>query len=158
MPGVIESYIHTGNQIGVLVELNCQSKIAAKTTEFKTLAKEIAMQIAASPKVRYIKIDEIPDRIIRQIELTSEGDRDLLAQYLQALSLYDQFYLRDDNITIADLIKLNIIKLSENIAVKRFQRFAVEDGDLSSDPSSGVPANPLPNSPNPLTDEAETDF
>ncbi len=71
MPGVIESYVHTGNQIGALVELNCQSqrllrrettepaltvgKIIAKTSELKTLAKEIAMQIVASPKVQYIK-------------------------------------------------------------------------------------------------------
>ena len=55
MPGVIESYVHTGNQIGALVELNCQSKITAKTSELKTLAKEIAMQIVASPKVQYIK-------------------------------------------------------------------------------------------------------
>ena len=158
MPGTIESYIHTGNQIGVLVELNCQSKIAAKTAEFKTLATEIAMQIAASPKVSYVRIDEIPDRIVRQIELASQGDRDTLAQHLQSLSLYDQFYLRDDSITIEDLIKLNITKLSENIAVKRFQRFIVEDENLPSDPGGGVPANPLPNSPTPLTDEAEIDI
>ena len=154
MPGVIESYIHTGNQIGVLVELNCQSKIAAKTAEFKTLAKEIAMQIAASPNVCYVKIDEIPNGVVRQIESTSQGDRDSLARYLQALSLYDQFYLRDRSITIEDLIKLNIIKLSESIAVKRFQRFTIED-EMPSDPSGGVPVNPSPNSPTPLTNKAE---
>lgn len=158
MPGIIESYIHTGNQIGVLVELTSQSKIAAKTSEFKTLAKEIAMQIAASPKVRYVQIDEIPQNVVRQIELTLKGDQDFLVQHLQALSLYNQFYMRDRTITIEDLIKLNITKLSENIAVKRFQRFVVEDNNSPSNPSGGIPANPLPNSPTPLTDEAETNF
>ena len=89
MPGVIESYVHTGNQIGVLVELSCQSQIAAKTAELKTLAKEIAMQIAASPQVRYVEIDEIPRSVIRQIELVLEENNDSLSQYLQELSLYD---------------------------------------------------------------------
>lgn len=157
MPGVIESYVHTGNQIGVLVELNCQSQIAAKTAELKTLAREIAMQIAASPKVRYVKIEEIPRSVIRRIELTSESDDDTLSQYLQALSLYDQFYLRDRSLTIEDLIKLTITKLSENISVKRFQRFAIEDNSPPN-PSGGVPANPLPDAPTPLAEEAELDL
>ena len=155
MPGVVESYIHTGNQIGVLVQLNCQSKITAKTAEFKTLATEIALQIAASPGVRYIRAEDISNNVVRQLELAARGDRNLLAQYLQALNLYEQFYLRDRSITIEDLIKLNITKLGEKIMVKRFQRFAVEE-DLPSDPTGGVSLNPLPNSPSPLTGEAET--
>ena len=156
MPGVIESYVHTGNQIGVLVELNCESKIAAKTAELKTLAKEIAMQIAAIPQVRYVKIDEIPRSVVRQIELTSEGNNDSVSQYLQTLSLYDQFYLRDRSQTIEDLIRLTITKLSENVVVRRFQRFVVED-NYPPNPSGGVPTNPLP-TPSPLTEEAELDF
>ncbi len=160
MPGVIESYVHTGNQIGALVELNCQSKITAKTSELKTLAKEIAMQIVASPKVQYIKIDDIPDRIVRQIgqDLALKGDRVTLEQSLQAISLHDQFYLRDNSITIEDLIKLSIVQLSENIRVKRFQRFAIDDDNSPSDPSGGVPSYPLPNSPNPLNSETEIDI
>ena len=157
MPGLIESYIHTGNQIGVLVELNCQSKITAKTAEFKALASAIAMQIAASPQVRYVNFDKIPQSVVQQIEQISKGDRDLFSQYLQELSLYDQFYLRDRSITVEDLIKLNITKLSENITVKRFQRFVVED-DSPSNPSGGVAIDPAPNSPNPLAGEVELDF
>ena len=68
MPGIVESYIHTGNQIGVLVELRCQTKTTAMTSEFKTLAIEIAMQIAASPSVEYVRANDISDRVIQQIE------------------------------------------------------------------------------------------
>lgn len=160
MPGIIESYIHTGNQLGVLVELNCQTKITAITSEFKTLATEIAMQIAANPSVRYVSTDDIPDRIIRQAELESKGDREDLQQCLQAISLYDQFYIRDNSITVEDLIKLRAVQLSEDITVKRFSRFAIEDSNDSNPPNesnSGVPSNPVPNSPSPLTEEAELD-
>lgn len=159
MPGIIESYIHTGSQIGVLVELNCQNQTTAMTSEFKTLAKEIAMQIAANPNVQYIKTSDISDRVIRQVkESVSKSDREAFKQHLQAMSLYDQFYIRDNSLTIEDLIKLRAVQLSENIAVKRFSRFAIEDSNDSnppSDPSGGVPSNPFPNSPTPLTSEAE---
>lgn len=161
MPGIIESYIHTGNQLGVLVELSCQTKITATTSEFKTLATEIAMQIAANPNVRYVSTEDIPARIIRQIELELKSDRHALQQRLQAISLYDQFYIRDNSLTVEDLIKLRAVQLSENITVKRFSRFAIEDSNDSnppSDPSGGVPSSPVPNSPSPLTEEAELDI
>ena len=161
MPGAINSYIHTKNQIGALVELNCQSKITAMTEEFQTLAREIAMQIVACPKVRYVKIDDIPARIIIQIKrkYPSLEQYEALQQYLRIISLYDQLYIRDSSITIEDLIKLNISQLGEHITVKRFSRFAIADDDsnLDSDPGSGVPANPLPGSPAPLASEAEID-
>lgn len=163
MPGVIKSYIHTRNQIGALVKLNCQNKVTAMTSEFQTLAQEIAMQVAACPRVRYVRSSEIPDRVIRQIEqkLALETQPfETLQQYLRSISLYDQFYLRDNSITIEDLIKLRMTQLSENITVNRFVRFAIEDSNDSnppSDPSSGVPIDPVPNSPTPLASEAEID-
>ena len=160
MPGVVNSYIHTGNQIGALVELSCQNKVTAITAEFLALAREIAMQIVAYPKVRYVKIDEIPARTVIQLirKYPSLEQHEALQQYLKQFSLYDQFYIRDSSITIEDLIKLNISQLGEHITVKRFSRFAIEDsGDSNpgSDPGSGVPANPLPGSPTPLASEAE---
>ena len=155
MSGIIESYIHTGNQIGVLVELRCQTKTTAMTSEFKTLAKEIAMQIAASPEVEYIKTEDISDRIIRQLQQYA-SKAEAFQQRLRAISLYDQLYIRDNSITIEDLIKLSIAQLSENITVKRFARFAIESDDSNpSDPNGGVPANPFPISPTPLKSEAE---
>ena len=161
MPGVIDSYIHTANQVGALVELNCQSKITAMTEEFQTLAREIAMQIVACSEVRYVKIDDIPARIIIQIKrkYPSLEQYEALQQHLRTISLYDQLYIRDSSITIEDLIKLNISQLGENITVKRFSRFAIADDDSNpdSDPGSGVPTNPFPTSPTPLTNEAEMD-
>ena len=158
MPGIVESYIHTGNQIGVLVELRCQTKTTAMTSEFKTLATEIAMQIAASPDVKYIRTNDISDRVIQQLEkqLALDAESETFKQRLQSISLYDQFYIRDNSITIEDLIKLSIAQLAENITVSRFARFAIESDDYNPpDPNSGVPANPLPNSPTPLASEAE---
>ena len=126
MPGVVDSYIHTGNQIGALVELNCQNKVTAMTEEFQALAREIAMQIVACPKIRYVKIDDIPARMIIQIKrkYPSLDQYEALQQYLRTTNLYDQLYIRDSSITIEDLIKLNISQLGENITVKRFSRFA----------------------------------
>ena len=159
MSGIVESYIHTGKQIGVLVELRCQTKTTAMTSEFKTLATEIAMQIAASPDVEYIRTNDISDRVIRELEkqLTLEGESEAFKQRLRSISLYDQFYIRDNSITIEDLIKLSIAQLAEEITVRRFARFAIESDDRNPpDPNNGVPANPLPNSPTPLASEAET--
>ena len=67
MPDVINSYIHTANQVRALAELHCQNKVTAMTAEFQNLAREIAMQIVAYPNVRYVRIDDIRDRINRQI-------------------------------------------------------------------------------------------
>ena len=159
MPGIIESYIHTGKQIGVLVELRCQTKTTAMTLEFKTLATEIAMHIAASPDVEYIRTSDISDRVIRELEkqLTLEAESEAFKQCLRSISLYDQFYIRDNSITIEDLIKLSIAQLAEEITVRRFARFAIESDDGNPpDPNDGVPANPLPNSPTPWASEAET--
>ena len=163
MPGVIESYIHTKNQIGSLIEINCQTKVTAMTPEFQTLAREIAMQVAACPKVKYIRVSDISDRLIWQIRQRFSPQlqqSEELEQYLRTICLYDQLYIRDNSITIEDLIKLRMTQLGENITVKRFSRFAIEDSnDLNppDDPGSGVPSNPIPSSPQPMTSEAEID-
>ena len=163
MPGAIESYVHTGNQIGVLVEVNCQNNLTATTSEFKTLAKEIALQIAACPNVRYVKISDIPLSVIKQVsEQIKQEDKkqEILQECLQEMCLYDQIYIRDESLTVEDLIKLRIAQLSENITIGRFARFVKNESnnyDPPSDPDSGVPSNPFPNSPNPLTEEAELD-
>ncbi len=92
--GIIDSYIHVGGRVGVLLELLCETDFVAKTSEFKNLAHELCMQAAAmNPK-----------------------DVD---------SLLKQEYIRDNSMTVADLIKSIIAKLGENIKVKRFQRFEV---------------------------------
>ena len=99
--GVIDSYVHAG-RIGAMIELNCETDFVARTDDFKILAREIAMQVAATN----------PSRISSQ-ESSTDGDVPLL----------DQPYIRDPNKTVQDLVTEAIAKLRENIVVRRFARF-----------------------------------
>lgn len=136
--GLIESYIHAGSRIGVLLELNCETDFVARHEEFQLLAKNIAMQIAACPDVHYVSVADIPEDIIsheRKIEISKEdleGKPDSIRQAivkgrvekrLKELSLLDQAFIRDSNLLIRDLIDQKISLLGENIKICRFQKF-----------------------------------
>jgi len=141
--GVIESYIHMGGKLGVMVEVNCETDFVARRPEFQELAKNIAMQIAASPLVEYVSLQSIPVDIVEK-EKEIESSKDDLAKKpkeikekivegriqkrLKELTLLDQFFIRDSSITIDELIKQNISKLGENIQVRRFERFVLGEG------------------------------
>jgi elongation factor Ts len=141
--GVIESYIHMGGKLGVIVEVNCETDFVARRPEFQELAKNIAMQIAASPSVEYISINNIPVEVVTR-EKESESSKEDLAKKpaeikekivegriqkrLKELTLLDQFFIRDSSITIDELVKQNISKLGENIQVRRFERFVLGEG------------------------------
>ncbi len=172
MPGVIESYIHTGNRVGVLVEVNCETEWTARTSELRDLAKNIAMQVAACPNVKYIKASDIPADVVEKekaIEMTRDdlsGKQDFITEkivqgriekHTQEMCLLAQPYIRDQSITVADLIKLCIAQLGENIQVRRFVRFILDESTNPPPPSSGsgIKRKPLPNPPDPLAAEAE---
>ena len=141
--GLVESYIHTGGRVGVLVEINCETDFVARRDEFKTLARDIAMQIAACPNVEVVRTSEIPQASIdreREIEM---GREDLakkpenirtkivdgrIEKRLKELSLLDQPFIKDQNITIEELIKQSVATLGENIQVRRFSRFTLGEG------------------------------
>jgi elongation factor Ts len=121
--GVIEPYIHAGGRIAAMVEVNCETDFVARTTDFKNLAHDVAMQIAAmSP--RYVSEEEIPAEAWEELE-REFGDR---AKALAAVSLLDQPFIKDAKLTIRDLVKAGIGKLGENIVVRRFARFEVGAG------------------------------
>lgn len=105
--GIIESYIHTGGRIGALIEVNCETDFVARTDEFRTLARELAMQVASMDP---------------QSVGTIEGDS------AEGGALLNQEYIRDSRKTIRDLIKETIGKVGENIQVSRFHRFEVGTG------------------------------
>jgi elongation factor Ts len=112
--GLIESYIHAGGRIGVLVELNCETDFVARTDEFKNLAREIALQVAgANP--RFLSKDEVPEDVKQQEHLSDEE--------VEAQSLLSQPYIRDQSHTIQQLITETIAKTGENVRVRRFARF-----------------------------------
>jgi elongation factor Ts len=141
--GVIESYIHMGGKLGVIVEVNCETDFVARRAEFQELAKNIAMQIAACPSVEYITTSSIPTEIVQKEKDTEAGKEDLakkpkeikekivegrIQKRLKEMSLMDQYFIRDSSITIEELIKQNIAKLGENIQIRRFERFVLGEG------------------------------
>ncbi len=141
--GLVDSYIHTGGRIGVLVEVNCQTDFVARNEAFKALVRDIAMQIAACPNVEYIKIDDIPAELVQKEKDLELGRDDLakkpdnikekivqgrIEKRLKELTLVDQPFIKDQSITVDELIKKNIATLGENIQVRRFVRFILGEG------------------------------
>lgn len=141
--GVIQAYIHMGGKLGVLVELNCETDFVARNPDFQELARSVAMQIAASPSVQFVKSTDIPQSVI-DAEKESELNKDDLGnkpkdikekivegriqKKLKEMSLIDQAFIRDPNITVEELIKQNISILGENIQIRRFERFVLGEG------------------------------
>lgn len=136
--GLISTYVHTGSKLGVMVEVNCETDFVSKGDKFAELSKAIAMQIAASPSVDFVRTEEIDDAVIaaeRKAEMNSEdlaGKPDnikekmvegRLAKILKQKVLMEQPYIKDPNMTVEDFVKGYISTLGENIQVARFVRF-----------------------------------
>lgn len=133
--GLVISYVHPGNRIGVLVEINCETDFVARTDEFQRMAKDIAMQVAASSP-QYLTPGDIPADVLekeREILKASSGNKpeNILAKivegklekfYSQAC-LMRQPFIKEEKVTIEEYVKGNIAKLGENIVVKRFVRY-----------------------------------
>lgn len=140
--GVVESYIHGGGRIGVLVEINCETDFVAKTDNFKALARDIALQIAAvSPK--YIRWEEVPlaeiekERSILRAQVASENKPEKviekmiegrIGKYYEENCLMEQPYIKDPNKTIETLLKEKIAVMGENISIRRFVRYELGEG------------------------------
>ena len=135
----MHSYVHAGGKIGVLVEVNSETDFVARTDEFRTLAKELAMQIAAT-NPRWITREEVPDDILeseRKIyaeKARSEGKPDNVIDRIvagQVNSFYkdnvllEQDYIREPKRTVSDLVSEVAAKVGENVVVRRFARFKV---------------------------------
>jgi elongation factor Ts len=135
--GTVASYIHMGGKIGVLVEVNCETDFVAKTDDFQTMARDLAMHVAASNPV-YVKADEIPadalerEKAIYREQLTAEKKPEKiwdkiiegkLKKFYEDVCLMDQKFIKNTDITVATLVSNMIAKTGENIIVKRFARF-----------------------------------
>ena len=150
--GAVGTYIHAGGKIGVLMELNCESDFVARTEDFQELLKDIAMHIAAVDP-RYIGKDEVTAQDIEKekdiyraqaaatgkpaniIEKMLEGK---MSKFYEEVCLLEQPFIKDQSLTIAQLIAQKIAKLGENISVRRFARFKI--GDPSYTVASAKPA------------------
>jgi elongation factor Ts len=118
--GLIEPYIHGGGRIGSLVEVNCETDFVARTPDFRELAHDLAMQVAATAP-RYLSDDEIPAAALAELE-QEFGTRQ---RALEAVSLLDQPFIKDSRVTVRELIKERIARLGENIVLRRFSRYEV---------------------------------
>ncbi len=141
--GLVGSYIHTGGRVGVLVEVNCETDFVARREEFQSLVRNIAMQIAACPNVEYVNVESIPADVVAQEKAIEMGRDDLgnkpenikekivlgrIEKRLKELSLMDQPYIRDQNITVDELVKQAVSQVGENIQIRRFVRFVLGEG------------------------------
>ncbi|RKY05418.1 elongation factor Ts [Candidatus Poribacteria bacterium] len=137
--GVIASYIHAGNRIGVLLELNCETDFVARTEIFQQLAKDLAMQIAATDP-KYISREDVPPEVIeKEKEILREQARNegrpesaiekivegRLEKFFAEFCLLDQPFIKDDSKTVGDLIKEVSAKVGENIVLRRFTRYVL---------------------------------
>ena len=141
--GLVDSYIHTGGRIGVLVEVNCETDFVARGDQFKDLVRDIAMQVAACPNVEYVKVDDIPEEIVAKEKEIEKGRDDLagkpdnikdkivdgrIGKRLNELALMAQPYIKDQSITVEELVTNTVATLGENIQVRRFARFILGEG------------------------------
>ncbi len=139
--GIIYSYIHPGDKLGVLLELNCETDFVARTEDFKLLSKDIAMQIAATNPLVVTRSDLKPEILEKEKEIyrtqaKNEGKPEKiierivegkLEKYFQEVCLLEQPFVKDQDRSVKDRIDETIAKLGENIAVKRFVRFRLGD-------------------------------
>jgi elongation factor Ts len=155
--GLVGSYIHAGGKIGVLVEINCESDFVARTERFQNLCHDIAMHIAALDP-RYVRREEVtPEMLEKEREIYSAQARATgkpepvierivtgkMEKFYEENCLYEQHYIKDESVTIGEMVKQAIAELGENIVIKRFSRFKVgeEGGPASALPETApVPA------------------
>ena len=135
--GMVESYIHPGNRVGVLIEVNCETDFVARTPDFAELVRNLAMQVAAA-NAEFVRREEVPaDRIAREREiyaaqLKNEGKpaqmidkivEGKLGRFYSEVCLLEQPFIKDDKMTVDGLVKQASMKTGENIVVRRFARF-----------------------------------
>lgn len=144
--GVIGTYIHPGSQLGVLIEVNCESDFVARTDDFQNLVKDLAMQVAAADP-QFIRKEDVTtaalekEKEIQRARAIAEGKPEKMAdkivegrmnKYFEEVCLYEQPFIKENTTTVHDLIKAAIAKVGENISVARFMRYKVGDGAVES--------------------------
>jgi len=140
--GLVGAYIHAGGKIGVLVELNCETDFVARTAEFQSLLKDIAMQVAAA-NPRYIRPEDVPpeelerEREIYRRQASDSGKPEKVAdkivegkmeRFYSEVCLLEQAFIKDPDHKVGDLVQETIARLRENIQVRRFVRYHLGEG------------------------------
>lgn len=144
--GMVGSYIHPGAQLGVIIEVNCESDFVARTDDFQELVKDLAMQVAAADP-KFVRREDVTPEIlakeqdIQKARAMSEGKPEKIAEkiaegrmakFYEEVCLLEQQFIKESNVSVTELIRSKIAKLGENITVARFSRFKV--GETAGDP------------------------
>ena len=146
--GIVHAYIHHNNRLGVMLELNCETDFVAKTAQFRTLANDLALQVA-NLNAQYVSRETVPaavveaERDLQRRRALEEGkpaavvDRIVdgrMGKFYEELVLFEQPFIKDDSFTIGQMVTQAIAELGENITVRRFARFAVgEEADQDAE-------------------------
>lgn len=140
--GVVESYIHAGGRIGVIVEINCETDFVAKTDQFREFARDVAMHIAAS-NPKYVRREEVPaedvekEKEILKAQALNEGKPEKIVEkmvegriskYYEEYCLLEQSFIKDPDKTISALVNEKISTIGENITIRRFVRYELGEG------------------------------
>ncbi|WP_195573462.1 translation elongation factor Ts [Paenibacillus sp. 1001270B_150601_E10] len=140
--GAVQSYIHAGGRIGVLVEINCETDFVAKTDQFQEFARDIAMHIAASAP-KYIRREEVPtdelekEKEILKAQALNEGKPEKIVEkmvegriskYYEEICLMEQSFIKDPDKTIDQLLNEKVAAIGENISIRRFVRYELGEG------------------------------
>ena len=157
--GLVGSYIHAGGKIGVLVEINCESDFVARTEAFQHLCHDVAMHVAALDP-RYVRREDVTqdmldrEREIYRAQALATGKPEAVVdkivtgkmeKFYEENCLYEQHYIKDESLTIGEMVKQAIAKLGENIVIKRFARFKVgEVAAGAAGPGADVAGTPSP--------------
>jgi elongation factor Ts len=158
--GLVSSYIHAGGKIGVLVEINCESDFVARTEDFQRLCHDVAMHVAALDPL-FLRREEVTQEILDQKrkiyseEAKASGKPEPIIEkivngkmekFYEENCLLEQHFIKDEGITVKELVDQAIAKLGENMSIRRFSRFKVGDTDGASPaaPASEEPSGPVP--------------
>ena len=142
--GVVELYSHGDGRVGVMVEVNCETDFVGRSKEFRGFAHEIALQIAAAAP-SYVRAEDVPEEVLElrrgivREQALEEGKPENIVdrivegrmdKYIQEISMLNQEYIRDDNLTIEQLLLENIAAIGENIVIRRFERWELGDSTV----------------------------
>jgi elongation factor Ts len=136
--GVIASYIHVGNKVGVMIEVNCETDFVARNDEFKAMVKDLLLQIAANKETLYVRREDVPQDVVDKELVIYRGQaKELgkpetawekiatgkLEKFYQDTCLIEQPFIKDPNMKIGDILTQKIATIGENIGVRRFTRY-----------------------------------
>lgn len=149
--GIVDSYIHLGGKVGVLIEVNCETDFVARNEQFREFTRNICLQVAAANPL-YVHKEEVPPEILQKerdvlrgqalregkpekvIERIVEGR---IGKYYQENCLLEQAYVKDPDLSVGDLLNELIARIGENIVIRRFSRFAVGEETANGSPAEG---------------------